>query len=85
MQGNAGLNGRAGFHITDYNEGGTWDEMLDASGTLPQLLRWTARTAKAVLVIYGSHGNTMAVCMPVARHIERRRTARAPRRRCRIT
>jgi hypothetical protein len=70
VQGSSGINGRAGYHVTDYNCGGTFRELVSSSGELTQELRWTARTAKAVAVIYGSHGNTMAVRMPVARLVQ---------------
>lgn len=70
VQGSSGINGRAGFHLTNYNCGGTFREILSSSGDLDQELRWTARTAKSVAVIYGSHGNTLGVRMPVARLIQ---------------
>ncbi len=70
VQGSSGINGRAGYHLTDYNCGGTFREILSSSGDLDQELRWTARTTKSVAVIYGSHGNTLGVRMPVAKLVQ---------------
>ncbi|HDL48459.1 MAG TPA: hypothetical protein ENH33_00655 [Actinobacteria bacterium] len=68
IQGAVGINGRAGFEITGYSCGATFDELLDASSaTLPQELRLTARTAKAILAIFGSASMVCAVSLPVSR------------------
>jgi hypothetical protein len=70
VQGSVGVNGGAGFHVTGYNCGATFRELQSPTGELDQQLRFTARTAKAVRVIYGSHGRTVAIALPVARLIE---------------
>lgn len=71
VQGSAGINGRSGFQLTNFEARATWSEILDASSaTLPQETRWTARTSKAIAVVLGSHGSTFACRVPVARQIE---------------
>lgn len=65
-----GTNGRAGFQLTDYAMGATFREILDSSGNLDQLLRWTARTSKKVSVVWGHHGNSFAVRIPAGMPIE---------------
>jgi hypothetical protein len=68
VQGAYGLNGRSGYHVTGYKCGGTFRKLLsNASEAMDEELRWTVRTAKKLLVIYGSHGNSFAVSAPVTR------------------
>lgn len=71
VQGSIGINGNAGLQVTGFAERGTWRELVDSATTgLPHELRWTARTAKDFIVVYGSGANTCAVRVPVARHVE---------------
>jgi hypothetical protein len=70
VRGSLGLNGRAGYHVTDIAPTLTFRELISSSAELVQQLRWTARTAKKVAVIMGSHGSTFAVRAPVARLME---------------
>lgn len=70
VQGSTGVNGVSDLQHTGYAAGCTFREILDSSGNLDQDLRFTARTAKAILVVYGSHANAMAVSIPVGRLIE---------------
>lgn len=71
VQGSSGINGRAGYHITGYNCGGTWREIISSSGdSLGRDTAWGARTAYIFSVVYGSHGKCIAVRMPVARLVE---------------
>ena len=70
VQGSYGVNGQAGFNCTNYACGATFRELHGAGDDLTSLLRWTARTAKKLAVIMGSHANTVAVRLPVARTIE---------------
>lgn len=70
VQGSFGINGRAGYQINGYACNLTCSELLDATAELTQELRWTARTASKVAVIFGSHANTVAVRLPTARHIQ---------------
>ena len=71
VQGSSGINGRAGYHITGYAPGGTWREiLLSGVETVGRDLPFTARTAYAMAVVYGSHGKCIAVRAPVARLIQ---------------
>lgn len=70
VQGASGINGRAGNHVTDYNCGGTFREIMVTGSDMDQELRWTARTTKSVQIIYGGHGNALGVRMPVARLVQ---------------
>lgn len=72
VQGSAGINGRAGYQVSNVMAaGGTFRELLDASSaTMPQELRWTARTAKELFAAYGSHGQCFALDVPVARLVQ---------------
>jgi hypothetical protein len=70
VQGAKGINGRAGYHVTNYAAGATFRELLSSSGDLDQDIRFQARTAKAVLVVFGGHGNCCCITIPVARIIE---------------
>lgn len=68
IPGKDGANGRAGFEITSYACSATFDTLLNAAAdTLPEELRYTARTAKALLAVFGSGGDIFAVTIPVAR------------------
>jgi hypothetical protein len=69
VQGAFGINGRAGFQVVNYAAVGTFKTLMSSTGTLDELLRWTARTSKDLKVVYGTHGETFAVRIPVARHI----------------
>ena len=68
VQGSSGVNGRAGFHITGYNAGATFRELIGA--TLAQDLKFTARTAFAFQVVYGGGSNCFGLKIPVAKIIE---------------
>ncbi len=72
VQGSAGINGRCGYQVSNVMAaGGTFRELLDASSaTLPQSLRWSARTAKELFVAYGSHGQCVGLTVPVARLVQ---------------
>jgi hypothetical protein len=71
VQGAYGLNGRAGFHLTGYDAGGTFDEIVSSSGDdYGRDVEFQVRTAKVLACVYGSHGNCIAIRMPVARWIE---------------
>jgi len=71
VQGNIGNNGRIGYQVAGFNAGGSFQELLDAAtATLPQETRWTARTAKDLIVFLGSHGTCFGLRVPVARHVE---------------
>jgi hypothetical protein len=66
VQGNYGINGRAGFQLTDASAAGmSFRELVGSSDDLTQQLRWTVRTSKDVIVVWGAHGNTFAVRIPV--------------------
>lgn len=68
VQGAYGINGRAAFQLTDASKAGcSFRELSGASDELTQQLRWTVRTAKDVICVYGSHGNTFAFRIPVGR------------------
>jgi len=70
VQGSTGINGGSELQHTGYACGCTFREILSSSGDLDQDLRWTARTSRAILVVYGGHGNAMAVSIPAGRLIE---------------
>lgn len=70
IQGSSGVNGRSGYQITDRPAGGTYQELMDTSATVPGHERYLAGTARDIAVIYGSHGDALCVRMPAARHIE---------------
>jgi len=66
--GQYGVNGMVEFQITDVKPGATFTEYIDDDGdTLDAEELWGARTAKSVTFVYGSHGNCIAIRMPVAR------------------
>ncbi|HJW74983.1 MAG TPA: hypothetical protein VJ787_04855, partial [Thermoleophilia bacterium] len=72
IQGADGVNGRSAFQLTGIAAGCTWRELLNSATTsLPQLLRWLARTAVDLKVAFDSHGRTVGLRVPVARHRER--------------
>ncbi len=67
VQGNYGINGRAGFQVTDYDAGGSFRSLSSvATDTLPQELRWSVRTAKKISVAFGGAGSTLGVRAQVA-------------------
>ena len=71
VQGSGGMNGRSGYHVTGYQSGGTWREIvLSGSENVGRDSAFLARTPYALSVVYGSHGKCMAVRMPVARLIQ---------------
>jgi hypothetical protein len=70
IQGSNGINGRAGFQLTNQAATMTFRELFDSTGELVAENRWLARTAKAVMLVLGSHGNCIALRIPVARKIE---------------
>jgi hypothetical protein len=78
IPGSVGINGRAGFEVTGYAASATFDELLNAAvDTLPQELKFTARTAKALLAVFGSAGDIFAVTIPVARMVAQPATKNA--------
>jgi hypothetical protein len=71
VQGTAnGINGRSGFHLTDYACSATFREIRGPTDDLDQQLRWNVRTARDVMVAYGSHANTAGIRLPVGRLIQ---------------
>ena len=70
VSGANGTNGRAGFQGTDFDARATFREVLDSSGDLDQYLRWTARTSKALSVIWGHAGQAFAVRIPAAMPVQ---------------
>jgi hypothetical protein len=70
VQGSVGVNGKAGLQVTNYEPGATFREIILSGGDLDQELRWTARTAKEVQVIYATHERTIAVRLKSARLME---------------
>jgi len=72
VQGASGINGRSSYQFTDFPAGGTFRELLASADTdLPQLQRWYGRTAMDLMVQMGSHANSFAMRVPVARLVER--------------
>jgi hypothetical protein len=67
VTGNYGINGRAGFHHTNYACGAALTEIMADGAELEAVNRFLARTAKAVLVTYGGHGNAIGIAIPVGR------------------
>lgn len=68
VQGSTGANGRSGFQVTDASKATmTFRELSDASAELTVVNRYNARTSMAVAAIFGSHGSTFAVRIPVGR------------------
>jgi hypothetical protein len=66
--GRYGVNGAQGFQTTDFAPGAVFTEMIDDSGdALSAEEAWGNRGAKDVAIIYGSHGNCIAIRMPSAR------------------
>lgn len=64
VSGRDGVNGIAGFQLTDIKGGGTWRELLDSTGELDQDERFYEGTEFKLAVIYGSHGTCFAARMP---------------------
>ena len=71
VQGSQGVNGRVGFQISNIVPGATFNTLLDAQGSsIPEDGKFLKRTANDFAVVFGSHGSTFAVRLPVARLIE---------------
>jgi hypothetical protein len=69
VQGAKGVNGRVGYHLSGYNCGATFREILLSGGELLRDATWLARTARSLIVFWGSHGSTFGLRIPVARLI----------------
>jgi hypothetical protein len=69
VQGSKGVNGQVGFHLTGYNAGATYREILLSGGELTRDATWLARTARGLIVFWGSHGSTFGLRIPAARLI----------------
>lgn len=62
VQGSAGINGRSGYQLVRTGGSCTFREIMNSdTAGLPQQNRFNARTAKDVIVAWGSHGNMFAV------------------------
>lgn len=70
VQGSGGINGRAGFQLTDIAPTLTYRQLMSSSGGLDADTRWLVRTAKKVSVVFGSHGNAIGFRIPVGRLME---------------
>lgn len=71
IQGSNGVNGRSGYQVTNLSDATmTFRQLLTASGELDAEGVWGARTAKAIHLVLGSHGNCVALRMPVAGTVE---------------
>lgn len=69
VQGAKGINGRVGYHLSGYNCGATFRELLLSGGELLRDATWLARTSRDLIVFWGSHGSTFGLRIPVARLI----------------
>lgn len=69
VAGRYGVNGRAGFHHTDYACGATYREISVDGAELEAENRYLAGTNRALLVQLGAHANAIAIAIPVAHHI----------------
>ena len=68
VSGALGVNGRAGFQVTDASKaGGTFRELSAVGGELVQTNKFLARTAMAFSLVEGTHGTTFGCRMPVAK------------------
>jgi hypothetical protein len=72
IQGAVGLNGRAGYQLTNFAARATWSELLDSSSaTLPRELEYQVRTSKDIIVILTADESSIFGCrIPVARQVE---------------
>lgn len=70
VSGAFGVNGRAGFHHSNYGCGATHREIMVDGSELEAENRYLAGTDRALLVQCGEHANAFAVAIPVAHHID---------------
>ena len=69
VQGSKGINGRVGYHLSDYACGGTFKEIIASDDKLTADQRWLVRTARDIAVVMGSGGSCCAIRMPVCKQI----------------
>lgn len=67
VMGRYGYNGRCGFHLANVAPGASFRAMSEADSELAVDQAYLVRTAYAVAVSYGSHGECVAWRLPVAR------------------
>lgn len=67
VMGRYGYNGRAGFHLSNVAPGASFRTMSEADSEMTVDQAYLARTAYALAVAYGSHGECVTWRIPVAR------------------
>lgn len=67
VMGRYGYNGRASFHLTNVAPGASFRTMSEADSEMTVDMAYLARTAYALAVSYGSHGESVSWRIPVAR------------------
>jgi len=65
VSGRYGVNGRAGTQLINQRGGGTYQRLLESDGVLDDEELFNQRTASYFKSVWGSHGETFAVTMPV--------------------
>lgn len=71
VQGSTGINGRTSFQTITYAPGGTFRELISASGdALSQDQYFADQTSRKLSVVFGSHGSAFAVRVPAMRLVE---------------
>lgn len=70
VKGLNGINGRAGYHITDRYSGGNFRRLIASDGVMEDDIAWQSGTVRKVEAVFGYGAECFAVRVPVAELVE---------------